>query len=302
MNRYRGFLLPAVLIVVGLLFLLDNLGWLSNEAFLRLASLWPVLLVIVGIQVILNHTVDRRTAATAGLVVTVVLLTGAVAYAALGPAELLGSQRAHASERLNGLTSGTLSLDFGAGTVQVRQAALGDDMFRADVDYPKGDSAPDISLDRSNGTVTIQGSQGSFFPFIRTGRRQITIRLNDRIPWALEIGGGAASIRLDIAELHLTRLEFSGGASSIDATVPAPTGTVPIDISGGASNISMRGPKGTAWRIQVSGGATSVQIDGTSFGTLGGDVSRQSRGYDRATDRYAIQVSGGASHISFTFQ
>lgn len=300
MNRYRGFLLPVVLIVVGLLFLLDNLGWLSSDALLRLASLWPLLLVIAGIQVIANHTLDRRTARTTGLAVTALSLAGAVAYAALGPTQPLGSEHAHASERLSGLTSGTLSLDF-AGTVQINQSALGDTMFQADINYPNGDSAPDVSLDRSNGTVSIQGSQGAFFPFFRAGRRQIVITLNDRIPWALEIGGGAASIRLDISELRLTRLELSGGASSVDATMPAPSGTVPIDVSGGASHISMRGPR-AAWRIQVSGGATSVDIDGNSFGSLGGDVSRQSSDYDRATNRYAIQVSGGASHISFTFQ
>ncbi len=300
MNRYRGFLLPAVLIVVGLLFLLDNLGWLSSDALLRLASLWPLLLVIAGIQVIANHTFDRRTATTAGAAVTALVLAGAVAYAAFGPMEPLGGQHAHASERLNGLTSGTLSLDF-AGAVRINESALGDNMFQADVTYPNGDSAPDVSLDRSDGAVSIQGSGGSFFPFFRAGRRQITITLNDRIPWALQIGGGASSIRLEISELHLTRLELSGGASSVDAAMPAPTGTVPIDVSGGASNISMRGPR-AEWRIQVSGGATSVDIEGNSFGTLGGDVSRQSSGYDKATNRYAIQVSGGASHISFTFQ
>jgi hypothetical protein len=299
LNRYRGFLLPAVLIVVGLLFLLDNLGLLSGDALLRLASLWPLLLVIAGIQVILNHTADRRTATTAGIAVTVVALIGAVAYAALGPTQLVGSQHAHASESLNGLTSGTLSLEFG-GMIHVTESSLGDTMFRADADYPNGESAPEVSLDRSNGTVRIQESHGPFVPFFGAGRSQITITLNDRVPWALDFMGGSADVRLDIGELHLTRLNLSGGARDLDAALPAPSGTVPIEISGGARDISLHGPK-TAWRIQVSGGARAIRIGGSSFGGSE-DLSQQSSDYDQAVNRYAIQVLGGARDTSFSFQ
>lgn len=300
MCRYRGFLLPAVLIAIGLLFLAYNLGWFSADAFIRLAAFWPVLLVIVGVQIVLNHTLDRRTAAAAGSAITVILLAGAVAYAAFGPEQPLGTQHTETSEPLNGLASGTLSLDISANSVEVQEAALGGDMYRARIDYPGGQSAPQISLDRSNGTVTIETGSGSFFPFIQRARSRLVVELNDRIPWAVELSGGASNIRLRVSELQLTRLEVSGGARSVDASLPAPKGTVPIDVSGGASSISIRAPKGTAWRVQISGGASSVDIDGTSFGSLFQATSKQSDGYDRATDRYTIDISGGASHISFT--
>ena len=299
MNRYRGYLLPAVLIVVGVLFLLDNLGWLSSDALLRLASLWPLLLVIAGVQVILNHTVDRRTAATAGMAVAIVALLGAVAYAALGPSQLVGSQSAHASESLNGLTSGTLSLEFG-GTVRITESALGNTLFRADADYPTGEPAPEVSLDRDSGTVRIQESHGPFIPFFGAARSQITLTLNDRIPWALDLTGGSADVRLDIAELRLIRLDLSGGARNVDAALPAPSGTIPIEISGGARDISIHGPK-TAWRIQVSGGARATRIGGNSFAGSQ-DLSQQSSDYDQAVNRYAIQVLGGARDVSFSFQ
>jgi hypothetical protein len=297
-NRYRGFLLPAVLIAVGLLFLLDNLGWLSSDALLRLVSLWPLLLVVAGIQVIANHTLDRRTAAMAGLAAILVATVGAVAYAAFGPTELLGTKHTHASERLNGLTSGTLSLEFG-GTVRINQSALGDLMFQADADSPNG-QPPNISLDRTNGTVSIQGSRWPFLPFVSAAHRQITITLNDRIPWAVEIGGGSADVHLDIGELRLTRLELSGGARNVDAVMPAPSGTVPIEISGGARDISIHSPK-TAWRIQVSGGARAIRIGSDSF-SGSEDLSRQSSDYEQAVNRYAIQVLGGARNVSFSFQ
>jgi len=85
----------------------------------------------------------------------------------------------------------------------------------------------------------------------------------------------------------------------MDADLPAAKGTVMLEVSGGASNLTLRAPAETQWRIGVSGGANAVTINGSTTGALGGDFERQSPGYDTATNRYDIQISGGASHLDF---
>ena len=100
--------------------------------------------------------------------------------------------------------------------------------------------------------------------------------------------------------MRLIRVDLSGGARNVDAALPAPSGTIPIEISGGARDISIHGPK-TAWRIQVSGGARATRIGGNSFAGSQ-DLSQQSSDYDQAVNRYAIQVLGGARDVSFSFQ
>src|ERR1700737_1682522 len=104
MYRNRGLLLPLVLIAIGVVVLLANAGVLSSDALLRLGDLWPLLLVILGLQLILNHTLPRQQATLIGLGATVVIVGAAGAYAGVAPAAPFGTRQANFREGLGGLT------------------------------------------------------------------------------------------------------------------------------------------------------------------------------------------------------
>jgi len=114
MYRNRGLLFPLVLIAIGIIVLLANTGVLSPQALERLGDLWPLLLVILGLQLILNHTLPRQQATLIGLGATAVIVVAAVAYAALAPAAPFGIQRFDSSEQLGGLSEATLDINYGA--------------------------------------------------------------------------------------------------------------------------------------------------------------------------------------------
>jgi len=300
MPRNRGLILPLILIGIGVVVLLANTGVLSQPAVERLGDLWPMLLVILGLQLILNHTLPRRQATLIGLAVMAVVVIAAVAYATLAPATSVGAQKVDASAQRGGLTVATLDLNYSAATVDVNAADLGDRLYQVHVDYPGGENPPTISLNHENGRLEIHETS-SFSPFHLFGsnRRHIVLALTDRIPWTIQVGGGATNLSLDLRHLQLTKLDVSGGANRMDAQLPAAKGTVMLEVSGGASNLTLRAPAETQWRIGVSGGANAVTINGSTSGAFGGDFERQSPGYDTATNRYDIQISGGASHLDF---
>ena len=300
MPRNRGLILPLILIGIGVVVLLANTGVLSQQAVGRLGDLWPLLLVILGLQLILNHTLPRRQATLIGLAVMAVIVIAAVAYATLAAATSVGAQKVDASAQSGGLTAATLDLNYSAATVDVNAADLGDRLYQVHVDYPAGENPPTISLDHENGRLEIHESS-SFSPFHLFGsnRRHIVLALTDRIPWTIQVGGGATNLSLDFRHLQLTKVEVSGGANRMDAQLPAAKGTVMLQVSGGASNLTLRAPTETQWRIGVSGGANAVTINGSTSGAFGGDFERQSPGYGTATNRYDIQISGGASHLDF---
>src|SRR5207245_3257313 len=97
MSRNRGLLFPLILIAIGVVVLLANTGVVSREALERLGDLWPLLLVILGLQLILNYTLPRRQATLIGLAVAAVLVIAAVAYATLAPATSVGTPTADAT-------------------------------------------------------------------------------------------------------------------------------------------------------------------------------------------------------------
>jgi len=298
MPRNRGLILPLILIGIGVVVLLANTGIVSRPAVERLVDLWPLLLVIFGLQLILNHTLPRQQATLIGIAVTAVIIIAALAYAILAPATSVGVQKVDASAQAGGLTAATLDVNYSAATVDVNAASLGDRLYQVHVDYPGGENPPTISLDHENGRLEIHESS-SFSPFHLFGsnRRHVVLTLTDRIPWTIQVGGGAANLRLDLRHLQLLKLEVSGGANRMDAQLPAAKGTVMLEVSGGFSNLALHAPAETQWRIGVSGGANAITINGSTTGALSGDFERQSAGYGTATNRYDIQISGGASHL-----
>jgi hypothetical protein len=300
MSRNRGLLFPLVLIAIGAIVLLANIGVLSSEALLRLGDLWPLLLVILGLQLILNHTLPRQQATVIGLGATVIIVIAAVAYAALAPAAPFGTRQANSSERLGGLTAATLDLGYSGATVDIQAGSLGDSLYQARVDYPGSDNPPTISLDHESGTLEISDSS-SFAPLHLFGaaRRHVVVTLTDRIPWTVKISGGTANAHLDLRRLQLAKLEISGGVSRMDAQLPSPKGTVPIDISGGVTNLTLRAPAGAQWHVAANGGVSGVRINGSLFAADGGDFQQESPGYASASDRLDIEISGGASRVDF---
>jgi Domain of unknown function (DUF5668) len=299
MSRTRGLLLPLALIAIGIIVLLANTGVLSQQALERLGDLWPLLLVILGLQLILNHTLPRRQATLIGLGATVLLVVAALLYATLAPAAPFGTRQADFSEQVGGLTSATLDLNYSGASADIQAGSIGDALYRAHVDYPGTENPPSISLDHESGTLAIRDeNSGIQLHLFGSSRRHVLVTLSDHLPWTIQIGGGAVSLRLDLRHLQLAKLQVSGGASRVDAQLPSPRGTVLIDVSGGVTNLTLRAPAHTEWHIAGSGGVSAVTVNGASFGGFG-DFQRDSPGYASASSRFDIEISGGASHVDF---
>ena len=83
--RSKRLTLPVVLIALGLIFLLINTRVLSSDALQRLSDLWPLLLVILGLQLVFRYLLDPRRSQIAGLAAAAIIVVAAVAYAIAAP-------------------------------------------------------------------------------------------------------------------------------------------------------------------------------------------------------------------------
>jgi hypothetical protein len=279
--------------------LLANLGVLSAAALQRLGDLWPLLLVILGIQLILNQTLPRPQASMIGLAAAAVIVIGAVTYAALAPATALGggTQHATSSQRLTGLSSATLELNYSAASIEIGTGNVGDNLYTAKVDYPSSENPPNITLDQTTGTVSIDDNGGlNGFHFFNSGDRKLSIQLSTSVPWTIRISGGASTMRLDLPNLQLSNLDISGGANTLDAQLGSPKGTVAMHFNGGAHNVTVHIPSGSQWKVNVSGGLSSLTVNGQTSGGVG-DFSKQSAGYTGASDRFDFEMAGGLSRF-----
>ena len=296
MSRYRGLVAPGLLILVGAIALAANLNVVQWDALYRLFDLWPVLLILVGAELVLRGGVPRRTAAAIGTLLVILAAVGAVAYVAAAPRIPIGVYPLDSTEPVGELTTASLDLGFGAADVNIHGAPLEGALFKSHIQY--SGQKPDVSLDRSTGTLTVQDNQRGFgFLFGPHGKRTIDLALSDGLPWAISLSGGASHATLALGTVKVSSLDVSGGANSIGITLGQPSGKVPVDISGGASSVTIHRPAGVAASITASGGANSVRLDDKHLAGFG-DSSAQTSDFDAATNRYEISVSGGASNVS----
>ena len=84
-------------------------------------------------------------------------------------------------------------------------------------------------------------SKRRFRPFDWRGRSS-EVSLSPSVPWALSLRGGMWQLRADLRGLRLESLEVTGGASDVEIWLPEPAGTVPVRISGGASEVRIHRP------------------------------------------------------------
>ena len=294
-TRYRSFFWPALLILVGVFALLINAKVIPVERLDRLLDLWPLILIVIGLEIVIRRAFKGAAAELAAVLIVLLAIGGAAAYVALGPATMAGGQKLDAAGKVGSLDHAAVHIEVGAANITVQGAAdIGDDLFRAHFDYSRG--KPQVSLDTSTGEVTISQANTSGF-FFQSRRFVLNLQLNSTIPWKIAVDGGASTDTFNLSSVHVTSIDLNAGASREDITLGAPSGTVPITVNGGAVTVNVHRPKGTAVSVTVSGGAANLTFDGRQSHAIG-TLTAQTSDYDRATDRYQIQVSGGASNVT----
>jgi hypothetical protein len=124
------------------------------------------------------------------------------------------------------------------------------------------------------------------------------VALNASIPWSIAVRGGASGLMLDAASLLLRDVSIGGGLSRVELCLPQPSGTLTLCLEGGLNRVTIGRPAGVPAELQLSGGANRLEFDEQRFGAVGGDVRLASPEWDVASNRYVIQVRGGASRLS----
>lgn len=194
------------------------------------------------------------------------------------------------SAALGGRTTARLKVKGGAALVTIRGGAPAGRLYLAEFEA----AAPRLKLDDDTLEVAFARPR----PFERGHRGSLA--LADGVAWDIQVKGGGARLKLDLASLSLSSLELSGGVSDVTVALPRPDGRRAIRVSGGASQLTVTRPRGVGARLRLSGGAAKVVFDTQRLGAVGGDTRLESDEYAEGAAAWDIEVSGGASTLSVT--
>lgn len=189
---------------------------------------------------------------------------------------------------VGGLDRSKLLFRGGVNEVLISGSPAIDDLYRAHFEG----QVPQVRL--RDGIVTVQYKRRWNWSS-RDLRSDFT--LNARLPWDIEVAGGANRLQAKLAEIDIRSFEIEGGTNQVRLTLGRPTGDVPIRLSS-SNQIRIERPAGTAIRMRIAGGIASVEFDRRKLGPMGGQPSLESPGASDAADRYTVDISGGVSRLT----
>lgn len=298
-QRYKGWDMSRIfwgllLILVGLLALLDNLGVVTVQ-YQNLWQLWPLLIVGWGVSLL-------NIKGTWWSVVSVLLMIGTlgfVAWAAIGTVPLREVESTEQSQRVE-KASGTInrldvSVEAGAGTIMIGPGASEtpvEAVLRSNVATLNVDSSSDRTTQKVD--ISIEGNQMWW-----TGnmRNDLDIQLSRQLPVYLKVNTGASDLDADVSKVLLERLDIDLGANSSVVTLGSLVDLVDVKLSAGASSVTLRVPKDSGVSVKLDEGVSSQDLDDLEDK---GNGSYETAGFNTASKKITIRGDLGAS--SFTLE
>jgi hypothetical protein len=284
---------PILLIGLGVLLLLSNMGVLTVDVWQLIFRFWPVLLIAAGLDILFGRR--SGVGAIIAVVVLVVVIGGSLPWAGgvvAGSTEVRSIQQELAgAERADiGIAAGVSSLTvrstpdrtlLASGTIRPLRNERIDESFRQQGDraiYTLQSEGPTLSL-----PVWNWQNQGRW-----------DLQLTSAVPLDLEISTGVGEATLNLEQLQLSALQINSGVGQTEVTLPS-RGNFQGEISGGVGQLTVLVPDTLAVRITATAGLGSVDVQGDF--TRDGSVYT-SPGYDRADGRVQLNVSGGVGSVT----
>ncbi|HJS30146.1 MAG TPA: DUF5668 domain-containing protein [Anaerolineales bacterium] len=258
--QQRDILGPTITITLGTSLLLGNFNLISPLAWGVLISLWPLLLVAGGLDVI-NH---RRSilAAAASTAVLVALTFGIYWYTGaftFSPGRVQQVENLEAS--MGEIEDAEINLLPGVGYLEIRGGAESGTLVSGTVPEEGGEPAGVVTYRESSGTGFFRYSQTderSAFPWT-AGQQFYSFTLSGDVPVELEVSIGVGFELIDLTRLAPDSFSSSSGMGIAEIILPE-EGEFTGEIDVGIGQTTITAPPGLPLRILLETGLVIATV------------------------------------------
>jgi hypothetical protein len=327
----RSLFWPLILIGIGVIWLLTNLGVLSAANIGVLFRLWPLILIIIGVDLLVgrNSPVLRQWIGLGGVALILILM---LIGPSLGLVTKLDVKTETYSAALADATSAAVSVSANAAQLTIKPLTDSNNLLNASVKYTgeiefknEGETERTISLkEKANNNFGLNGFDWLFAPADQQLRWDIG--LNPKVPLTLNISTGVGGATLDLTPFKLTGLNLATGTGGFNVTLPnvektynaqIASGTgggkiviqdgaaVTLNLSGGTGGFSIDVPDNAPVRIDGSTGVGGInvpssftRISGDDKNFMGADGVWESPTFKNAERQIIIQYKGGTGGLT----
>jgi LiaI-LiaF-like transmembrane region/Cell wall-active antibiotics response LiaF, C-terminal len=285
--KREGMAAPTFLIGIGVVFLLANLGFLSVNTWQMVFTLWPILLIAFGFDIL----VGRRSLLLSllGMAVIIVILVGSLWVFGVnfsGGNVVSGEQ---IQQSLNGATRASVVIESSSGELKIGSMSQPEILLDGRV--------PSVDEEKIRSSYTVSGGEGTyrlsdtgaqiFFPTRRAQDWFWDLDITDSIPVGLGLSMGAGSVDAGLRDLNLENLTVNLAIGETTVTLPD-QGRLNAQLEGAIGHIVIIVPRGVGVRIKADTGLASLNVPDSYLRV--GDAYK-SPNYDSADNRVDIVAS-----------
>ena len=238
----------------------------------------PAFLLVVALAIV----------AVVGLIA---ILLGTVWWRDGGP----GNGPVTISGPLNGRQTAIFELDNGANALRIRATSIDDDLYRVTVPA-NSDVAPRADENDGDVHLTLNPTNRGGAPGL------VTVELNPDVVWILRINAGTHQTVIDMTGGKVDRIDFGGGASQIEVTLPSPSKVVPVQLTAGVDQLLFHLAANTPLRVQFGSGAGRATLYGTTHQGIAPGQSFTTPTWGQSNTGVDIQAQAGVGGLTATTQ
>jgi len=292
-------------IAVGLVLLANSFGYIPWTVWVTILSLWPVLLVALGIELVGRGLHMNWLRAFSNVVLILALAYGVfVMHPTSGRVVFPFVTSSTATTTFSeskphdaGVTTGSAAIKVGATRLNLEAGnALASISGKA-----PDDQAPQLSatVAGSSAAVSVSETSGRTV-FIGTEDRNLDVTLDRAVKWSeVRFDLGAIAGDADLSGLDVSRVTMNVGASDVRVKLGSLAKEVKVDISGGATSITIAVPASAACTIDSTSGLSNVSVPPSFRRTSGIVVFGNSSFVSEGTGgpKIGISLASGVSDL-----
>lgn len=292
--RREGFVGSTVVIGLGVVFLMGNLGYLQFGVWELMLRLWPIFLVALGLDLMIGR--KNPWSALVGVIIGVMATAGIVWLVLSSPLAVQLRTEPVAFPK-DEVTSARGSIALPVGRLTVGSGANPNYLLDGQVALA---GTQEVVKDYNKASIPLTfGLKVSGFsnltPFGGSANREAwELMLNDKVSYELSLKTAVGEQKIDLGKLSVSSLECEIAVGKQVITLPA-SGTVQAVVRNAVGEVNIYIPRGTPVSIRVEKAVTALDIP-ADFTRSGHMI--YSPGAETAATRSEVTIHNAVGRIS----
>lgn len=282
----------VLLILIGLYFLLRNMGWIDDSFISLVISNWPVLLIFAGIYIMLSRSVLWFVSAILSIILFFVF-AGFIPSPLRPDVPYTSSEFVHAID----MEAESLALTFDSPAAHIRLAAGKDDTVTGTASYTG--QAPRSTGRRIGDRFVVD------FHHVHNVRRWVVnnvripkwdVTVPTRLPLSVTVRAAYGDLTLDLRGIDARNVDIESGAGTIDILFDEHVTSSRVELDTAAAVVSLSIPEGIGVRVETNTALVSNNLTALGFTRDGSRFI--SPEYETATHRVDIHLNSAVGKLS----